>query len=441
MTMSAINTNIQVALADNGVGEEIYRLVQTLFPICRSITGDGVRETLSHVRNYIPLELIEVPTGTSVFDWTIPQEWNIRDAYIKNIDGERIVDFRKSNLHVVGYSEPVRARMSLAELKKHLITLPDQPDLVPYRTSYYNKTWGFCLSHNQLKSLADDSYEVCIDSELKDGHLTYGEFVLEGRTTEEILISTHICHPSLANDNLSGIGLSTFLARNLQKSERRYTYRFVFLPGTIGSITWLSRNEAAAARIKNGLVISCVGDRGGPTYKRSRKGNAEIDRVVEHVLKLLGMQAVIEDFSPYGYDERQYCSPGFNLSVGLFERSKYGTFPEYHNSADNLEFVRPECLQESYDVIARVIAALENNHTYLNRNPMCEPQLGKRGLYATIGGDKDAARKQMAMLWILNMADGSQSLLDIAERANIPFNVIAETASVLEDGGLLNKVS
>lgn len=439
--MSSINTNIQTALADSGIGDEMYRLVQALFPVCRSITGDGVRETLHHVRNHIPIEFIEVPTGTAVFDWTIPQEWNIRDAYIKNLKGDRIVDFKKSNLHVVGYSEPVRARLSMGQLKKHLITLPEQPDLVPYRTSYYNKTWGFCLSQNQLDSMADEYYDVCIDADLKDGSLTYGEFVLKGATTDEVLISTHICHPSLANDNLSGIGLSTFLARNLAKCDRRYTYRFLFLPGTIGSIAWLSRNEAAASRIRNGLVISCVGDSGGPTYKRSRKGNAEIDRIVEHVLKHRGMPAVIEDFSPYGYDERQYCSPGFNLSVGLFERSKYGTFPEYHNSADNLEFVRPEYLQESYDIIAQVIAAVENNYTYLNLNPMCEPQLGKRGLYATIGGDKDAARKQMAMLWILNLSDGSSALLDIAERARIPFQVIAETASVLENSGLLQRTS
>jgi aminopeptidase-like protein len=415
----------------------MYQLVCELYPICRSITGDGVRDTLARVGRLLPLTVHEVPSGAQAFDWTVPEEWNIRDAYIKNKAGERVVDFRKSNLHVVGYSVPVHEQVPLDELKRHVITLPEQPDLIPYRTSYYNRTWGFCLSQRQLDSLREDSYEVCIDASLKPGSLTYGECLLEGTTRDEVLISTHVCHPSLANDNLSGIALATYLARHLASVGHRYSYRFLFIPGTIGSITWLSRNESQIGRIKHGLVLSCVGDGGGPTYKRSRRGDADIDRAVEHVLRHCGMTPVIEDFSPYGYDERQYCSPAFNMPVGLFERSQYGKFPEYHNSADNLQFVRPEYLAESFRMILDVVQVLEHNACYTNLQPKCEPQLGKRGLYGAIGGDKDAARRQLAMLWVLNQSDGSHALLDIARRANMPFGAILETARLLEEHGLL----
>ncbi len=418
----------------------MHRLVRELYPICRSITGDGVRETLARIQKHITLNIHEVPSGTRVFDWTVPEEWNISDAYIKNNTGERVIDFRTSNLHVVSYSAPVHETMALGDLRKHVITLPDQPDLVPYRTAYYNKTWGFCLSQRQLDSLPDGQYEVCIDSYFKNGYLTYGEYLLEGQSRDEILISCHICHPSLANDNLSGIALATYIAKHLTGVGHKFTYRFLFIPGTIGSITWLSRNENLIGHIRHGLVLSCVGDGGGPTYKRSRRGDAEIDRVVEHVLTHCGRKAVIEDFSPYGYDERQFCSPAFDLPVGLFERSQYGKFPEYHNSADNLDFVKAEHLEESYRIITDVLEALENNGIYLNTHPKCEPQLGKRGLYSAIGGDKDSARKQMAMLWVLNQSDGDRSLLDIAERADIPFSIILETAGILQNNGLLMKV-
>ncbi len=415
----------------------MYQLACELYPICRSITGDGVRTTLARVKQLVPLTVHEVPSGTDVFDWTVPEEWNIRDAYIKNKAGERIVDFNRSNLHVVGYSVPVHEVMALKELKRHIITLPEQPDLIPYRTSYYTKTWAFCLSQRQMDTLLDDDYEVCIDSELKPGHLTYGEYLVEGKTSDEVLISTHICHPSLANDNLSGIALAAFLARHLAAIGTRYSYRFLFIPGTIGSITWLSRNEGLLKRIKHGLVLSCVGDGGGPTYKRSRRGDADIDRAVEHVLRHCGKTPVIEDFSPYGYDERQYCSPAFDLPAGLFERSQYGKFPEYHNSADDLDFISAEHLEESYRMILDVLQVLENDARYTNTNPKCEPQLGKRGLYSAIGGDKDAARKQLAMLWVLNQSDGTHSLLDIACRAGMPFSAIYETARLLEGSGLL----
>lgn len=422
------------------VGNEILALAARIFPICRSITGDGVRQTLREVGAHIDLELHEVATGTPVLDWTIPREWNIRDAWIKNARGEKIVDFNRSNLHVMSYSVPVRQRMSLAELKQHIYTLPDQPDLIPYRTSYYAENWAFCMSHRQFEALRDETYEVSIDSSLTDGHLTYGEYLHKGETEDEFLLSAHVCHPSLANDNCSGIALLTHLAKRISGLRTRYSYRFLFAPGTIGAITWLARNEDRVVRIKHGLVVSMVGDRGGPTYKKSRRGNAEIDRAMVHSLEHSGLSPVIEEFYPYGYDERQYCSPGFNLPVGLFSRSKFGAIPEYHTSADNLDFIRPEALSESYRLINETIGAIEANGIYCNTSPKGEPQLGKRGLYGAIGGDKDAAAANMAMLWILNQSDGTNSLLDIAERAKLPFAVVERTAKLLVDHGLLKPV-
>jgi aminopeptidase-like protein len=431
--------SLEKPLADD-VGSEILALAARIFPICRSITGDGVRQTLREVAAHIDLDIHEVATGTPVLDWTIPREWNIRDAWIKNERGEKIVDFNRSNLHVMSYSVPVRQRMSLAELKQHIHTLPDQPDLIPYRTSYYVENWAFCMSHRQFEALRDETYEVSIDSSLTDGHLTYGEYLHKGETADEFLLSAHVCHPSLANDNCSGIALLTHLAKRISGLRTRYSYRFLFAPGTIGAITWLARNEDRVVRIKHGLVVSMVGDRGGPTFKKSRRGNSEIDRAMIHALNHSGLSPVIEDFYPYGYDERQYCSPGFNLPVGLFSRSEFGAIPEYHNSADNLDFIRADALGESYRLVNETIGAIEANRTYLNTSPKGEPQLGKRGLYGAIGGDKDAAAANMAMLWILNQSDGTNSLLDIAERARLPFAVIQRTAKLLADHGLLKPV-
>jgi aminopeptidase-like protein len=422
------------------VGTEILALAARIFPICRSITGDGVRQTLREVAAHIDLDIHEVATGTPVLDWTIPREWNIRDAWIKNARGEKIVDFKRSNLHVMSYSVPVKQRLSLAELKKHIYTLPDQPDLIPYRTSYYAENWAFCMPHRQFAALPDETYEVSIDSSLTDGHLTYGEYFHKGETEDEFLLSAHVCHPSLANDNCSGIALLTHLVKRLSGLRTRYSYRFLFAPGTIGAITWLARNEERVHRIKHGLVVSMLGDRGGPTFKKSRRGNAEIDRAMIHVLGHSGLSPVIEDFSPYGYDERQYCSPGFNLPVAMFSRSKFGAIPEYHTSADNLDFIRADALAKSYRLINETIGAIEGNGTYLNTHPKGEPQLGKRGLYGAIGGDKDAAAANMAMLWILNQSDGTNSLLDIAERAKLPFAVVQRTAKLLGDHGLLKPV-
>jgi aminopeptidase-like protein len=424
-------------LDDAGIGEEIYQLASTIYPICRSITGDGVRETLDHLARRLDLEVHEVPSGTQVFDWTIPREWSIRDAFIKNSAGERIIDFRKCNLHVLNYSQPVRARLPLEELKKHVFTLPDQPDAIPYRTSYYAESWGFCMAHHELAALPDGIYEVEIDVSLEDGSLTYGEYLHRGETEEEFLLSAHICHPSLANDNCSGLALLTLLAERLAPLQTRYSYRFVFAPGTIGAIAWLARNEHRVARIRHGLVVSCLGDGGGPTYKKSRRGDAMIDRAMTHVLRHMATTPTILDFFPYGYDERQYCSPGFDLPVGSLQRSQFGTFPEYHTSADNLDFIRPEHLAESYRMITAAIDIVENDWRPLSTNPKCEPQLGRRGLYAALGGDKDGPAKSMALLWTLNLADGRHSLLDIAERANMPFAVVAEAARLLRQSGLL----
>ncbi len=425
----------------DNIGDEMHRLIAELYPICRSITGDGFRETLQAIRRYIPIEVQEVATGTPVFDWIVPKEWNIRDAYIKNSRGERVVDFQKSNLHVLNYSTPIRAELSLAELKPHLFSLPEQPDWIPYRTSYYAERWGFCLSHRQFLALTDDIYEVCIDSTLQDGHLTYGELLLPGKSSDEVLISCHACHPSLANDNLSGVALATFLAQRLGESRPRYSYRFLFIPGTIGSITWLARNETKVANIKNGLVITCVGDAGSLTYKQSRRGDAEIDRAVAHVLKHSGQDHEILEFTPYGYDERQYCSPGFNLPVGCFMRTPNGRYPEYHTSADNLDFVKPASLADSFEKCLAALAVLEGNRTYQNLNAKCEPQLGKRGLYQTIGGQTDAREFESALLWVLNLSDSQHSLLHVAERSGIEFGLIRKAADALVQHSLLKEIA
>jgi aminopeptidase-like protein len=416
----------------------MYALVEELFPICRSITGDGFRETLRRLSGHIPLDVVEVPSGTQVFDWTVPNEWNIRDAWIANSRGERVVDFAASNLHVVNYSVPVRQRMSLAELRPHLHSLPDHPDWIPYRTSYYKESWGFCLPHRTLESLPEDLYEVCIDSSLEPGHLTYGEYIVRGRTEHEVLVSCHCCHPSLANDNLSAIAVAVELARRLGGMEREleYTYRFVFIPGTIGSITWLASNRDAAARIRHGLVLSCLGDEGSLTYKRSRRGDALVDRAAAHVLGRRGDGHRIRNFVPYGYDERQYCSPGFNLAIGCLTRTPNGEFAEYHTSADNLSFVRPQSLADSLSVCERIIEVLEHDATYINVSPWCEPQLGRRGLYRATGGT-GLREYEMALLWVLSYSDGESTLLDIAERAGLDFHVIRKAAADLVECGLL----
>jgi aminopeptidase-like protein len=425
------------SLVASDIGQAMYALISELYPICRSITGDGIRRTLGRLSREIPLELHEVPSGTQVFDWTVPKEWNIRDAWVKNSAGERVIDFNRHNLHVVNYSIPVYRMIRLSELRPHLHTLPEHPDWIPYRTSYYKEDWGFCLPHRQLQAMPEDEYEICIDSTLENGSLTYGESYVPGETQEEVLISCHACHPSLCNDNLSGVSVVTFLAKCLADAQPRYSYRFLFIPGTIGSITWLSRNQDRVGNIRHGLVITCVGDCGRITYKKSRRGNAAVDRAMMYVLKHSGQAYEIQEFSPYGYDERQYCSPGLDLPVGCLMRTPHGNYPEYHSSADNLELMDSASLASTLLTCLSLVYLLENNKLYLNQNPNCEPQLGRRGLYRAIGGTRDEKLEEMAMLWVLNQSDGKHTLLDIAERSGLQFETVKEAADLLVNHNLL----
>ena len=419
-------------------GAEMYALVRALYPICRSITGAGLRDTLAFIGREIPVDVHEIPSGTTVFDWTIPDEWNIREAWIKNPRGETIVDFRRSNLHVVNYSEPIRARMDLAALKPHLHSLPDRPAWIPYRTSYYRKQWGFCLPHAQLQSLPDGEYEVCIASTLAPGHLSYGELCLPGASADEVLVSCHVCHPSLCNDNLSGLAVCVRLAQELSRRRHALTYRFLFIPGTIGSIAWLALNEAKTANVRHGLVVAGVGDAGAPTYKQSRRGDAAIDQAMAHVLRHAQPPGRIRPFVPYGYDERQYCSPGFDLPMGLLMRTPFGEYPEYHTSADNLDFVKPSSLAETLELVLAACEVLEGDGKYVNLLPKGEPQLGRRGLYGATGGRNEQAVDQLALLWVLNQSDGTRSLLGIAERAGMPFAEIRRAADLLRQQRLLD---
>lgn len=421
------------------IGEDIYRLIERLYPICRSITGNGVRETLSILSEEAALTVHEVPSGTKVFDWEVPKEWNIRDAWIKGPSGERVLDFQESNLHVVGYSVPVRKKIPLDELRRHVHTLPDCPDRIPYRTSYYKESWGFCMKHSVAEALPDGEYEVCIDSSLTEGSLTYGEWFIPGQLNDEVLLSSHICHPSLCNDNLSSIAVMTEIGKMLSKRSNRYSYRLLYVPGTIGAITWLARNREKVGRIRYGMVMAGVGDRGKIHYKLSRMESAEIDRIVQLVLRDSGDPYTVLPFTPFGYDERQYCSPGFNLPVGCFMRTPHGTYPEYHTSDDNLDFVTPTALGDTCRKVAEIIEVIEENRRYQSTNPFCEPQLGRRGLYRHLGGT-NARETEMAMFWVLNFSDGEHSLLDISERSGIAFTKIKEAAELLRKHDLLEEI-
>jgi aminopeptidase-like protein len=403
-----------------------------LYPICRSITGNGVRETLSLIGAHIPLQIHEIPTGTKVLDWEIPREWNIRDAYIIDPSGNKIADFKKLNLHVLNYSTPMKATMGLAELKPHIFTIPEKPDLVPYRTSYYSDNWGFCMSHNEMLSLKEGNYEVVIDSELTRGFLTYGELLLEGDSQEEVLISTHICHPSLCNDNLTGISVCMNLAKELATRHRHYSYRFLFIPGTIGAIAWLAKNEKKLGRIKHGIVTSLLGIDSVFTYKRSRQATAMIDRIVEYTLSKWPGKSEIINFIPYGYDERQFCSPGFNLPVGNLTRIPFGEYPEYHTSADNPNLVSEKALQDSLEVFRLIVNYIEADRKFVNLYPKGEPQLGKRGLYDNVGGRNDSKQLQLAFLWVLNYSDGEHSLTDICMLSGIDIKLVVEAAQMLQ---------
>ena len=432
------------ALTD-GLGEAMFRFAERAYPICRSITGDGVRQTLELVREIVPeLEIHEVASGSPVLDWTVPDEWNLRSARLTTPDGRVVADTAVHNLHVMGYSEPVDLRLSLEELQPHLFSLPDQPDAIPYRTSYWKRGWAFCLEDRVRRSLPEGEYHAVIDSTLGPGHLTYGEVVLPGEkggdADDLVLISAHTCHPSLANDNLSGIGVVAYLARLLaDRPRRRYGYRLLFAPGTIGAITWLARNEdGAARRIRHGLIAANLGDGGPFHFKRTQRGDTELDRAALYVL---GQQTDVRheafDYEPFGYDERQYGSPGFDLAVGLLSRAHWGRFPEYHTSGDDLSLIAPEHLERSLALYVEVVEVLEANRCYRNLSPKAEPQLGRRGLYHHIGGGEEGRERQLALLWVLNQSDGSRSLLDIAERSGLPFERLVEAAGLLREADLL----
>jgi aminopeptidase-like protein len=419
------------------IGRDAYNLMRRLFPLCRSLTGGGVRATFDLLEEEIPVTRTEIPSGTRVFDWIVPDEWNIRDAYIATADGTRVVDFRRSTLHVVSYSEPVRATLPLEALRKRLHTLPDQPDVVPYRTSYYERTWGFCLRHNQLLELKPGDYEVVIDSTLEPGHLSYAELQIEGEGEGEVLFSTYLCHPSLANDNLSGIAVATMLARELIERRPRHTYRFLFAPGTIGPLAWLHQQRDGLDRIRHGLTVSCIGDGGNLTYKRSRQADADIDRAVETVLRDRGAPHRLLPWEPWGGDERQFCSPGFDLPVGTLMRTPHGEFAGYHTSADGLERIRPEALGEAVEACLEVVEVLESNRRYTNLSPFGEPQLGRRGLYRSAGGAVATPDDERALLWVLNQSDGRSTLLDVARSSGLRYTVVRRAAERLEAAGLL----
>jgi aminopeptidase-like protein len=423
-----------VVPAAEDAGSELHGLIAKLYPICRSLTGDGVRETLAIIGRDVPLQITEVPTGTQVFDWVVPREWNIRDAWIAAPDGTRVVDFERSNLHVLGYSVPVRTRLPLGELRDHLFTHPDNPDWIPFRTSYYDENWGFCLSARELEQLASGEYEVVIDSSLADGSLTYAESHSEGEVADEVLFSTYVCHPSLCNDNLSGVVLVAALAKYLRRMRLRYSYRFLFGPGTIGPLCWLWMNEDRLDRIAHGLVLSCAGDPGPLTYKRSRREEAEIDQAAANVIRAAG--GTVLPFEPWGGDERQFCSPGFNLPVGALSRTPADRFPGYHSSADNLDLVRPHSLADSFRRALEIVDVLETNARYVNLNPRGEPQLGKRGLYRRVAGGSST---ETALLWVLNLSDGGHTLLDVSDRSGLPYSEIREAADRLVEHDLLEK--
>ena len=425
-------------------GREMHGLAAELYPICRAVAGEGVRQTLAVLQKHIPLEVREVPTGTKVFDWEVPQEWHVHDAYIKDRDGRRLVDFRRSNLHVFGGSMPIGREMPWRELKDHLFSLPEHPEWIPYRRAFHQNTWGFCVTHNQfleLEGRGNQVYDVSIDATRSDGSLSYGELYLPGETSDEVLVSTHVCHPSMANDNLSGIVVSTRLAKHMMSRHRRYSYRFIYSPATIGAITWLAVNEARVSKIKHGLVLGVLGDSGDTTYRRSRQGNAPIDRAVAHVLAHSGAGYEILDFEPFGYDQRQFCSPGFDLPVGCLMRTPDGQYPEYHTSADNLDLVTPHKLADSWAKCVAVADVLDGNRTYLNLKPKCEPRLDAIGLYSGFNFEPDRQRVERAALWILNLSDGSHDLMAIAERSGFDCATLGRTAKLLVKHGFLKEIS
>jgi aminopeptidase-like protein len=422
-------------------GKQMHDLCRELFPICRSITGNGLRESLMILKRYVPdLKIFEVPTGTKCFDWEVPKEWNINDAYIVTPDGDKICDFKKSNLHVVGYSVPIDRLISFDELQEHLHSLPDQPNAIPYVTSYYEEQWGFCISQNQRDMLIPGNYRVVIDSKLENGSLTYGELIIPGESSQEIFLSTYLCHPSMANNELSGPVVTVFIARWINSlKKRRHTYRIIFIPETIGSITYLSRNlESMKKNIVAGFNVTCIGDERAYSYLPSRNQKTLSDKAALHTLKHLHSDFITYSFLVRGSDERQYCAPGIDLPICSIMRSKYGCYPEYHTSLDDLDFVTPKGLFGGYQVLKRSIECLELNET-LKATILCEPNLGKRGLYPKLSTKNNPSNARV-IINFLTYADGVLSNIEIADIINVPLWDLDKIIAKLKKEGLLELV-
>jgi aminopeptidase-like protein len=420
----------------------MYRWASDLYPICRSITGKGTNETLQYIKAILPkLQIHKEPTGAKAFDWTIPEEWEINDAFIANDEGDRIVDFKKHNLHIVGYSTAIDETLSFEKLDSRLYSLPELPDAIPYVTSYYKKDWGFCLTHNQRQELRkepDKKYRVKIDARHFDGHLTYGELLIKGKSEKEIFLSAYICHPSMANNELSSPVVATALARYLQEAQRRYTYRIVFIPETIGSIVYLSKNlKALKEKMAAGFALSCVGDDRRYSYLSSRYANTLADRIAVHTLKWIDPDFKRYSFLNRGSDERQYCAPGVDLPVCSIMRSKFGEYPEYHTSLDDMTLISPSGLEGGFNAVKSCIEIAEANYVYKN-TVLCEPQMSKRNLYPTTSmkGSADGAK---ILMDFLAYADGTNDLIGIAEILGVCAIDLIETANALEKAGLIEK--
>ena len=404
------------------LGNQTHQLATELWPINRSVTGEGVRQTLAIIKRQIPeLNIVNIPSGTQVFDWAIPKEWRVKDAYIVTPSGKKICEFKRNNLHLVGYSTPISKKLSLSELQDHLYSLPNQPNAIPYVTSYYKERWGYCLTHEQRELLEDGEYEVYIDSDLFDGSLTYGEIIIKGKSTKEVFVSTYVCHPSMANNELSGPCVTTFLAKKLMESAQlRYSYRLIFIPETIGSITYLSKNiEHLKSSVIAGFNVSCVGDNREYSYLPSRNGNTLSDNVARHVLKNISPSYKSYSWGDRGSDERQYCAPGVDLPIASIMRTKYGKYDEYHTSLDDLiNVVTPEGLDGGFNALWRALEAIDKN-CFPKITVLCEPQLGKRGLYPTLSTKASGAEDRL-MMDLITWADGTRSLIEIAELCSSP---------------------
>ncbi len=423
---------------DKSQGEILLGWAKDLYPICRSLTGPGVRQTLTYIQKLLPeMEIIEVPSGTKVFDWTVPDEWTIRDAYVLDAKDVRVIDFKLQNLHVVGYSEPVNEFLDLDQLNEHLHSIPNQPNAIPYVTSYYNRQWGFCVTHNQRMSLTPGLYRAVIDSDLKPGVLNYSELIIKGETDDEILISTYICHPSMANNELSGPVVTIGIAKWLQSlQKRRYTYRIVFIPETIGSIVYLSRHlEHLKQRVIGGYVITCIGDERCYSYIPSRAGDGLADEVAQHVLHHIDPNYKKYSWLNRGSDERQYCAPGIDLKIASITRSKYGEYPEYHTSLDNFDVVTAQGLEGGFNAMQRCLEIFEKNF-YPKVTVSCEPQLGKRGLYPSLS-NKESGEQVRIMMNLISYCDGDHSLLEIANLIQVPFWELTPIVDKLIDHKLL----